>query len=157
MRPETKNIILASADQTAIDAVSAKLMGQEPMSLKYLRLAHEAGLGVADPSEIEIVGDVEAAAQDWQFKVGKSFHSFLGWLSWYGPTRHIQKLIFHGPLAALTYPFSEIYHDYYRWPLRERRAYETWRRESPWGNLFETYMAQGHLAPTATSGAEGGS
>src|SRR4030066_163662 len=43
MTPEKKNIILASADQVAIDAVASKLMGFDPMSIKYINLAHEAG------------------------------------------------------------------------------------------------------------------
>ena len=50
-------MILASADQVAIDAVAAKLMGFDPMSIKFIRLAHELGLGCGDPREIEIVGD----------------------------------------------------------------------------------------------------
>ena len=149
MEPQEKNVILASADQVAIDAVAARLMGFDPLSVDYIRLAHEAGLGVGDPRAIEIVGDVEAASQNWHFKVGKTFHAFMGWLAWYGPTRVLQKLIFHTPLAALTYPVSEIYHDYYRWPLRERHIYERWRRESQWGQLFATYAQRGHLADSA--------
>ncbi len=60
MVPHVKNVVLASADQVAIDAVAAKLMGMDPMSIKFIRLAHEAGLGCGDPRDIEIVGDVEA-------------------------------------------------------------------------------------------------
>ena len=59
MMPHVKNVILASADQVAIDAVAAKLMGFDPMSIKFIRLAHELGLGCGDPRDIEIVGDVE--------------------------------------------------------------------------------------------------
>src|SRR5512137_694471 len=45
MEPVVKNVILASADQVAIDAVAAKMMGFDPLSIKYIRLAHEQGLG----------------------------------------------------------------------------------------------------------------
>jgi hypothetical protein len=145
MDPQTKNVILASADQVAIDAVAAKLMGFDPLSLRYIRLAHEAGLGVGDPRQIEIVGDVEAAEQNWHFRVGKTFLSFLGWLSWYGPTRHFQRFIFRSPLANLTFPVSEMYHDYYRWPFRERRIFESWLAQSPWGHLFSAYRERGVL------------
>ncbi|MBI2954412.1 MAG: DUF362 domain-containing protein [Chloroflexi bacterium] len=155
MEPQTKNIILASADQVAIDAVAAKLMGFDPLSLRYIRLGHDAGLGVGDPRQIEIVGDVEAANQNWNFRVGKTFLSFLGWLSWFGPTRHLQKLIFHTPLANLTYPVSEAYHDYYRWPFRERRVFERWKSESLWGHLFTTYAQYGHLAEARTTSPAG--
>ncbi len=48
MVPHEKDLILASADQVAIDAITAKMMGFDPMSLKFIRLAHEAGLGVGD-------------------------------------------------------------------------------------------------------------
>ena len=57
MEPVRKDVILASGDQVAIDAVAAKMMGFDPMSIQYIRLAHDAGLGVGDPREIEIVGD----------------------------------------------------------------------------------------------------
>ena len=36
IRPIEKNIILASADQVAIDAVAAKLMGFDPLSIAYI-------------------------------------------------------------------------------------------------------------------------
>ena len=46
MFPVVKNVMLASADQVAIDAVSAKMMGFDPLSIDYIRLAHEDRLGV---------------------------------------------------------------------------------------------------------------
>src|SRR5262245_22110017 len=45
MIPHTKDVILASADQVAIDAVAAKLMGFDPMTIQYIRTAHDLGLG----------------------------------------------------------------------------------------------------------------
>ena len=47
MRWHEKNVLLASADQVAIDAVSAKMMGFDPMSIKFIRLAHERGVWAA--------------------------------------------------------------------------------------------------------------
>ncbi len=47
--------------------MAAKLMGIDPMSIKFIRLAHEMGLGTGNPREIEIVGDEEAAQQNWNF------------------------------------------------------------------------------------------
>ena len=67
MMPHVKNVILASADQVAIDAVAAKLMGFDPMSIKFIRLAHDLGLGCGDPRDIEIVGDEDAARENWHF------------------------------------------------------------------------------------------
>lgn len=151
MEPQTKNVILASSDQVAIDAVAAKLMGFDPMSLRYIRLADEAGLGVGAPRDIEIVGDVDVANENWHFHVGRTFLSVLGWLSWYGPTRHLQRLIFHTPLVHAANLISEIYHDYFHWTFKERKVFESWREESPWGSLFKQYEARGHLAEPSRS------
>jgi uncharacterized protein (DUF362 family) len=46
MFPVVKNVMLAAPDQVAIDAVAAKLMGFDPMSLEFIRVAHDDGLGV---------------------------------------------------------------------------------------------------------------
>ena len=102
VKPVVKNVILASGDQTAIDAVSAKLMGFDPMSIKYIRLAHEAGLGVGDPKEIELVGD-DVSGESWGFDVGWNFHRVIGWLSWYGPTRFLQRLCSTRPSSTSRY------------------------------------------------------
>ncbi|MBI2863012.1 MAG: DUF362 domain-containing protein [Chloroflexi bacterium] len=146
MKPETKNVILASADQVAIDAVAAKIMGFNPMSLNYIRLAHEARLGVGEPRDIEIVGDVEAANESWSFKVGETFLKRLGWLAWYGPTKVLQNLVLHTPLAHGAFLISEVYHDYYRWGFIEKKIYEDWRQSSPWGKLFVQYERSGVLS-----------
>lgn len=148
MHPTKKDVILASGDQTAIDSVAAKIMGFDPMQIDYIRIAHEQGLGVGKPSEIEIVGDVDVANEDWQFKVGGHMHSFLGWLAWYGPTKFLQKVVTRPPFVAGPILFSEVFHDYYHWPLKEKKVYERWREESPWGHLFAKYDAEGAQAPS---------
>jgi len=153
MQPVEKNVILASADQTAIDAVAAKLMGFDPMSIKYIALAHEQGLGAGDPREIELVGD-DVSGESWGFKVGGNLHSFMGWLTWYGPTKVLQKIVTRPPVVALPIMFSEVFHDYYHWPLKEKKVYERWLRESQWGHLFAKYAAEGAQLPsTAPTGA----
>jgi uncharacterized protein (DUF362 family) len=148
MYPTTKNVILASGDQTAIDSVATKMMGFDPMTVDYIRIAHEQGLGVGDPNEIEIVGDTELAQESWGFRVGGHIHSFMGWLAWYGPTRVLQKPVLHTPLVNVANLFSEAFHDYYHWPLKEKKIYERWRAESPWGHLFAKYDAEGAQAPS---------
>jgi len=139
MYPEVKNVMLASSDQTAIDAVAAKLMGFDPLSIEYIRVAHEDGLGVGDPREIEIVGDVDAAQESWGFKVGDNGASRVGDLLWFSPLKRFQKLFFRTPLVHLFIFGSETYHDYYRWPLKDRAIFETWRKGTPWGHLFDRY------------------
>jgi uncharacterized protein (DUF362 family) len=145
MTPVTKNVLLASADQVAVDSVAAKLMGFEPMRIPYIRLAHEARLGIGKPEEIQVVGDTHLAAQSWDFRVGRSFHRLAGWITWFGPTRVFQKLLTRPPLLYLLTLYSFIYHDVVHWPLRERRIFQKWLAESGWGRLFVEYREQGAL------------
>ena len=152
MYPEVKNIILASADQVAIDAIAAKMMGFDPLSIDYIHLAHDRGLGVGDPAEIEVVGD-DVSGESWGFEVGSTLHKKLAYLSWYGPAKFLQKLIFRTPLVCIPVLFSEFYHDYYRWPVKECKVYDRWREDTPWGQLFVRYEREGHLAEEETVSA----
>jgi uncharacterized protein (DUF362 family) len=145
VEPVVKNIILASSDQVAIDAVAAKLMGFDPLSIKYIRLAHEQGLGIGDPREIEIVGD-DASRENWNFKVGYNSHSFLAWLAWYGPTRVLQKLVLRTPLVIIPTLIGEIEQDYLYWPLKYKKIAKHWRENTSWGQLFQAYQQKGVLA-----------
>jgi uncharacterized protein (DUF362 family) len=145
MEPVVKNVILASADQVAIDAVAAKLMGFDPLTIDYIRLAHERGLGVGDMREIEMVGE-DVRGEDWGFEVGTNLHRSLAWLAWYGPTKSLQKLVCRTPLVGLPILVSKINHDYTHWPFKERHVYEEWRAGTAWGKLFQRYQQQGALA-----------
>ena len=153
MRPVIKDVLLASADQVAIDAVAAQMMGFDPMSLPYIKLADEAGLGNGRRENIEVVGDVALADERWGFSVGDNGASMVGDVMWFGPLKRFQKLFFHTPLVNLFVMGSEAYHDYYRWPLRDRRVFEQWREATPWGSLFRRYQSHGTLAPSAANHA----
>ena len=52
--------------------MAAKLMGFDPLSIKFIRLAHELGLGCGDPREIEIVGDADAAERELALRRARS-------------------------------------------------------------------------------------
>ncbi|HEX2993246.1 MAG TPA: DUF362 domain-containing protein, partial [Anaerolineales bacterium] len=145
IQPVVKNVILASSDQVAIDAVAAKLMGFDPLQLKFIRLAHEQGLGIGDPRQIELVGD-DVSNESWNFKVGYNSHSFLAWLAWYGPTKALQKLIMRTPLVVIPTLIGEIEQDYMYWPLKYRQIAARWRKETSWGKLFQCYQERGHLS-----------
>src|SRR6478609_7616790 len=143
MYPEVKNVILASGDQVAIDAVAAKLMGHDPMRIDYIRLAHEAGLGIGDPRQIELVGDTELANESWNFRVGDNGASRVGDIVWFGPLKPMQNVLMRTPLVNLFILGSEVYHDYYRWPTRDRRVFESWLANTGWGGLFQEYHRRG--------------
>jgi uncharacterized protein (DUF362 family) len=138
MIPVVKDYMLASSDQVAIDAVAAKMMGFDPMKLEYIKVAHDDGLGVGDPRDIEIVGD-DISSESWGFHVGDNLASHAGDVLWFGPLKSAQKLFFHTPLVNVFIFASEAYHDYYRWPMKDRRTFESWKKDTTWGRLFDAY------------------
>ena len=138
MKPVIKNILLASTDQVAIDAVAAKMMGFDPMKIEYIALAHREKLGVGDIREIEIVGG-DISNESWGFEVGDNGASLIGDLLWFGRLKGLQKLFFHTPLVHMFVLGSEIYHDYYRWPFIDKKIFDKWKRTTAWGELFGNY------------------
>jgi uncharacterized protein (DUF362 family) len=141
MIPHVKNVILASADQVAIDAVAAKLMGMDPLSIRFIRLAHDLGLGCGDPRDIEIVGDTEAGAENWHF-VGPfremTFASRMQHKIYWGPLKRPLEWSLKTFLAPWSYLASVLYHDSFWYPVKGRRAMHH-ALASPWGRLFQSW------------------
>ncbi|MCL6449992.1 MAG: DUF362 domain-containing protein [Acetobacteraceae bacterium] len=54
--PRWLGLILAGADGVAVDAVASRILGLPPLSVPTTRRAAEQGLGLADPSRVEVVG-----------------------------------------------------------------------------------------------------
>jgi uncharacterized protein (DUF362 family) len=141
MVPHVKNVILASADQVAIDAVAARLMGFDPLKIRYIRLAHDAGLGCGDPREIEIVGDQEAAQANWHFTgpfKQMTFASRMQHLIYWGPLRKPIEWSLKTVLAPWAYIASVLYHDTFWYPWNAERMTRQ-VLDSPWGHLFQNW------------------
>ncbi|MBN1490212.1 MAG: DUF362 domain-containing protein [Phycisphaerae bacterium] len=142
MAPYVKNVILASSDQVAIDAVAAKLMGFDPLrDCKFIRLAHDLGLGCGDPREIEIVGDTAAAAENWHFDGPfrkMTFASRMQHRIYWGRLKGPVEWSLKTWLAPWAYIASVIYHDMY-WYQRNSRKKMQQCLESDWGHLFQNW------------------
>jgi Domain of unknown function (DUF362) len=138
MVPRIGNLILASADQVAIDATAARIMGFAPLEIPYLRMCHERGLGVADPRDIEIVGDVEAAEVDMGFKTSRSLVIWGDQLIRRGPLRPLKHLLLHTPLVAWAPFASNVYHDWLWYPTIGKSRIRQFG-STPWGRLFRQY------------------
>lgn len=142
MTPVVKNLLLASNDQVAIDAVAAKLIGFDPMDVKCIRLAHEAGLGRGRMDEIEVVGDLDTAdvkRTNWDFVVGDNAASKVGDFFWFGPMKPLAKLMFQTPMVNAFIMGSFVYHDYLWYPTTGRKITDKWLQETEWGRLFLSY------------------
>jgi len=55
--PAKLGTVIAGTDAVAVDSVAAAVMGFDPHRIGYLHYAQAAGLGVADLTRIEILGD----------------------------------------------------------------------------------------------------
>jgi len=137
MKPVQKDIIMASGDMVAIDAVSAKIMGFEPMDIPFIRLAHEKNLGVGVMDQIEIIGE-DISSWNFNFNVGDNMASLAGDLFWFSPLKVFQKLFFHTPLVYLFVFASYFYHDFLWYPFKGQRIFDQWLK-TDWGRLFEKY------------------
>jgi uncharacterized protein (DUF362 family) len=142
MIPHIKNVILASADQVAIDAVAAKLMGMDPMKdCKFVRLAHEQGLGCGDVRDIEIVGDVDAAKENWHFDgpfKKMTFASRNQHRIYWGPLKKPIEWSLKTWLAPWAYVASVTYHDAFWYPVYGKPHIKA-ALESEWGALFQNW------------------
>jgi uncharacterized protein (DUF362 family) len=138
MTPVEKDLMLASADSTAIDAVAAKMMGFDPLELKFIRIAHESGLGKGRLEEIEIRGE-DISKENWGFTVGNNTASAVGNFIWFGPLRPLQKLFFRTPLVYVFVFGSFFYHDFIYWPLKAKHQMKAFKETSKWGRLFDDY------------------
>jgi uncharacterized protein (DUF362 family) len=138
MQWHVKNRILASADQVAIDAVAAKMMGFNPMDLKFIRLAHERGLGCGDVSKIEVVGE-DISGVNWQFSgVENTFASRGQKLIYWGPLKPLEKMLLRSPFVGLAFLASNLYHNGY-WLKTKGRSRIAAALETEWGRLFQSY------------------
>jgi uncharacterized protein (DUF362 family) len=141
MTPHVKNVILASADQVAIDAVAAKLMGFDPMDIPFIKTAHDLGLGCGDPREIDIVGDTEAAKENWNFVGPTDNMTFAARMQheiYWGRLKNTVEWSLKTWLAPWSYLASVIYHDLYWYPKNgNNRVFEV--LQSDWGRLFHNW------------------
>lgn len=128
--------LLASADPVALDAVGARLLGYDPLRLPHLRLAHDDGLGVADPRDLVLVGDdpsairhtPRAAACPAPSALGAATARVLAYTALPEALAHARALAARRPPRALAA----------RWA------------ETPWGGLYADYASRPeHTDPLA--------
>ena len=138
MRWHIKDRILAGADQVAVDAVAAHMMGFDPMSIRFIRLAHERGLGCGDISQIEVVGE-DISNVNWGFSgVENTFASRGQKMIYWGPLKFVEKLLLRSPLVGLSFLASNAYHNGYWLNTHGRRRINA-ALQTKWGRLWENY------------------
>jgi uncharacterized protein (DUF362 family) len=144
MIPYLGNRILASSDSVAIDAISARMMGFDPMEIPFLRMAHERGLGVADPKDIEIVGD-NIEGVNYGFTSKRSFVIWGDQMIRLGFLRPLEHLLLHSPLMVWAPFASNVYHDWMWYPTVGRSRIRAFDR-TEWGGLRHDRYKSGRVA-----------
>ncbi|MHA1973634.1 MAG: DUF362 domain-containing protein [Candidatus Hodarchaeales archaeon] len=145
MEPVITNIIMASEDQVAIDAIAAKIMGFDPMKIKFIKMAHDQGLGIGDLDQIEILG---MEKQDFD-KLNFQFHTKRSLIvRWdqrirnttyrFRPLKPLHWLLFHTPLFGMFIAASEVYHDWLWYPTLGKSKIKKFSTTN-WGQLWESY------------------
>ncbi|HAW49797.1 TPA: iron-sulfur cluster-binding protein [bacterium] len=133
--PKIKNVILASSDPVAIDAVSFRLMGFSPIDIPYIRMAHEMGFGVADIKDIEIVGDIDILNENWGFKVKKGLSIFF---EQFMKKRFLQRLEKFPLCSSFYYQVSNLYYDTL-WYSTIGKIRISKFMKTEWGRLLRSY------------------
>jgi uncharacterized protein (DUF362 family) len=137
MIPRVKNLLLAASDSVAIDAIAARLMGFDPMAIPFLRMAHERQLGIADPRQIELVGD-DVSGENFGFTTRKSLVIWGDQLIRRGFLRPLERVLLHSPLVVWAPFASNVYHDLLWYPTVGRARIRAFR-QTAWGQLFDRY------------------
>ncbi len=137
MEPHVKNYILASGDPVAIDAVAAKMMGFDPMNLRFLNLAHERGLGTADPREIRVTG-ADISKENFHFRVKDTFASRGQKAIYWGPLKPFERILLRTPIVPWSFFASRFYHDFYWYNIHGKKRVAR-ALKSAWGELFTSY------------------
>jgi uncharacterized protein (DUF362 family) len=137
MIPRIKNLILAATDSLAIDATAARLMGFDPMSIPFIRMAHERGLGIGDPRHIELVGD-DVSNENFGFQTRKSLVIWGDQMIRKGFLRPLERVLLHSPLMVWAPMASNIYHDLMWYPTVGQSRIRSFMR-TEWGTLFKNY------------------
>ena len=140
MRPCIKNYILASNDQVAIDAVSAKMQGFDPLSLGFIRIAHEEGLGIGDPRDIQIVGE-DISNVNFRFCQEETLASRGQKAIYWGPLRPFENILLRSPIVPWSYAASRFYYDFLWFNFVGKKRVNEFLK-SGWGALFKTYIEQ---------------
>ncbi|HZQ35070.1 MAG TPA: DUF362 domain-containing protein [Dehalococcoidia bacterium] len=138
MRPHVKNLLIAGGDLVAVDAVSAKLQGFDPLSLPFIRLAHERGLGVGDPARIEVAG-IDISGIDFGFSRSEDTFASRGQkLIYWGPLKRFEHVLLRSRIAPWSFVASNLYHNAFWYPFVGRRR-AAQMRDTEWGCLFRRY------------------
>ena len=115
----------------------ARLMGFDPTSIPFLRMAHERGLGIAVPRDIDLTGH-DVSYENFGFETRRSPVIWGDQMIRKGFLRPLERVLLHSRLMVWGPFASNVYHDAVWYPtIGESRIRSFIRTE--WGTLFRKY------------------
>ncbi|HYN87585.1 MAG TPA: hypothetical protein VER55_03595, partial [Ardenticatenaceae bacterium] len=98
------------------------------------------GFGIGDPREIKIVGDEDAARENWQLHGNEnSFASRGQKLIYHGPLKPLERALLRSPLTPWSYIASNLYHNTFWYPFVGHPRMQKILNETGWGALLRSY------------------
>ncbi|MHA1783592.1 MAG: DUF362 domain-containing protein [Candidatus Helarchaeota archaeon] len=140
MIPRIKNYIMCGYDQVAVDAVAARMMGFDPLSLPFIKMAHDEGLGCGDFDQIEIIGE-DISNENWKFRVGRSLVVWGDQMVRKGRLKFLEPLMHTFLFEMGPVQLSKIYHDLYWYNTTGKKRIKEYNK-TEWGKLFSSYPSQ---------------
>ena len=137
MQWHEKNVLLAGSDQVAVDAVAAKMMGFDPMSIDFIRIADEQGLGCGQISKINIVGE-DISGVNWEFQSGNTLASKGQKMIYWGNLKPLENMLLRSKLTPLAYLASNLYHNEYWLRFKGKKRINA-AMKTQWGRHFLDY------------------
>ncbi len=142
MEPYSGNVILASEDQVAIDAVAAKIMGFDPLKIDYIKLAHDKGLGMGDVDQLDVVGMEKSDFSKLNFSFQTKKSPVITWDQRLRKKtmglKPLHQFLFNSPVFKTFIFASEFYHDRLWYPMTGKKKIDQFKK-TQWGELFEKY------------------
>ncbi len=131
LRPSVQNLLIASSDPVAADAVGARILGLDPLRVPFLAECARQNLGAIAANDIQIVGESSPALDQ---TVESPRHPGL-------PER-VFRLTGGTRLRGSRRIVRKAVRDFLWYPSVGRRWRKLWRR-TPWGQLFDEYAQSG--------------
>lgn len=131
LRPSVQNLLIASRDPVAADAVGARILGLDPLRVPFLVRCAQQDLGAILTSEIEIVGESSPALDETL----ESSHVRA-------PSEQFLRLPGGDRLRGSQRLLRRAARDFLWYPSVGRHWRRLWRR-TPWGQLFHEYARSG--------------
>jgi len=129
-RPKIMNLILASGDPVALDAVQAYLMGFEAGEVEHVRLCGEAGLGEHRLDKIVVRGP---ALEPLRRPFRRAGHNFVSQVELTLRRSLLRPLVFHTPLFDLMALGAKLWYHAWSWFGPRRRLWREALRHPLYG------------------------